>query len=221
MWFLAALERPRQWHRLGVPFSGKRFNRRPARIAKPHRLGGFVEGFPGGIVDGRGKAAIIADAAYLEQLAMPAAGKQQEVGKIEGGIDQPRAKRMPLKVINCDQRLACGEAQSFADKQANHDAADQPGACRRGNRIDVANRHISFVQHLPHQPGQDLDMCARRDLRNDATKRAMCFVLPDHRLGKDLAVARHQRRGTVVARRFKGKDQRHQQCPLPHDSGLR
>ena len=63
-------------------------------------------------------------------------------------------------------------------------------------------------------------MRARGDFGDDAAERAVRFILPDHRLRQDLAVARHQRRGAVVARRFKGKDQRHRRSPLPEAGGF-
>ena len=63
MRLLAALERARQRHRLGVALGGERLDRRAAGIAQPHRFGGLVERLAGGIVDRRGEAAILADTA--------------------------------------------------------------------------------------------------------------------------------------------------------------
>ena len=70
-------------------------------------------------------------------------------------------------------------------------------------------RDIGFVQHLADQPGQDFDMGPGGDFRDHAAERAMRVVLTDHRLRQDLPVAADQRRGAVVAGRFKGQDQCH------------
>ena len=50
-------------------------------------------------------------------------------------------------------------------------------------------------------------MRARGDLRDHAAIGLVRLVLPDHGLGKDSPVARHQRHAAVVARRFEAQDQ--------------
>ena len=56
----------------------------------------------------------IADPAHLEQLAMAAAGEEQEVGKVEIAIDQARRQRMAFEMVDRDQRLAGGDRQPLA-----------------------------------------------------------------------------------------------------------
>ena len=105
--------------------------------------------------------------------------------------------------------LSAASARPFADQQADHHPADQPGSGGSGNGVDLADTDIGFVQHLADQSGQDFDMGAGGDFRDDAAERAMRVILADDRLRKDLPVASDQRRGAVVAGRFKGEDQRH------------
>jgi hypothetical protein len=65
------------------------------------------------------------------------------------------------------------------------------------------------MQHLPDQAGQYLDMGAGGDFRDHAAERAVGIILPDNGLRQYLPVAADQRNGAVVARGFKGKDERH------------
>ncbi len=130
---------------------------------------------------------------------MTAAGKQQQIGKIEIGIDQARAERMAFEMVDRDQRLAGRERETLAGEQADHHPADQARPGGRGDAIDLGNFNIGFAQHLADQAGKDIDMGARGNFGDNAAERAVRFILADHRLGEDLPVAGHQRGGAVVA----------------------
>ena len=81
----------------GSPSCGQRLDRRAAGVGEAEQFGGLVERFARRVVDGRRQPAIIADAAHFEQLAMAAAGKQQQIGKVQVRIDQPRATAHGLR----------------------------------------------------------------------------------------------------------------------------
>ena len=108
MRFARADQRPRQRHRQRVAGRGKLLDRGTAGIGQPEQLGGLVERLARRIVDRRRQAAVIAHAAHLEQLAVAAGDEQQQVGKLQVGIDQPRRQRMTLEMVHRDQRLAGG-----------------------------------------------------------------------------------------------------------------
>src|SRR5690349_8013949 len=92
---------------------GERFEGRPTWIVEAEKLGGLVECLPGRVVDRRCKAAIVADPADLEQLAMAAGDEQEKVGKIEVRIDQSRTERMSFQMVDRDERLTGRERQSL------------------------------------------------------------------------------------------------------------
>ena len=152
---------------------------------------------------------------------MSAAGEEQEIGKIETDIDQPRAERMAFEVIDGNQRLACGEREALAREQPYHHPADQARSGGRRDRIHFANCYIRFVEHLADQRRQYLDMRTSGDFGHDAPKRAVRVILADDGLRQYLPVASDQGHGAVVAGRFKGKDQRHRTKPLPQRPALR
>jgi hypothetical protein len=207
--------------------SGTAWDRRPwpaprspgRRIAQAEQLGRLVERLARGVVDGGREPAIVADAAHFEQLAMAAAGEQQQIGKSSFTIDQPRAERVAFEMIDRDQRLSA-RAPALADQQADHHPADQPGpavaaiastspiamsascsTCRtspagfrhgRGRRFPGPRRRTAGARHSAHD-----------------------------RLRQDLPIAADQRHGAVVAGGFKGQDQCHLSEPLPETPALR
>ena len=80
-------------------------------------------------------------------------------------------------MIDRDQRLAGGQRQALAGEQRDHHSADQPRAGGRGDGVDVADRQLGVIEHPADQAGQDLDMGARGDLRDDAAERLVRGVL--------------------------------------------
>jgi hypothetical protein len=124
---------------------------------------------------------------------------------------------MAFEMIDRDQRLARRERQTFSREQRDHHAADQAGARSRRDRIDVARRQLRLAQHAFDQVRQNLDMGARRDLRNHAAIGLVRLRLADDRLRENAPVARHQRRGAVVAAPLKAENDAHfVSGPLPH-----
>ena len=111
-------------------------------------------------------------------------------------------------MVDRDQRLAGGEREALAGEKRDHHAADQSRPGRRRDCVDVANRHVGVIEHLADQTRQDLDMGARRDLRDDPAIGLVRAVLPDHRLRENAPVAGHQRYRTVVARGLKARGSR-------------
>ena len=149
---------------------------------------------------------------------MAATGKQQQIRETEVRIDQPRAERMAFEMVDGDERLAGGEAEPLAGEQGDHHPTDQARAGGGGDGVDLANGDVGLGQHLADEAGQDLDMGAGSDFRHHPAERAVRLILADDRLGEDLAIAGHQRRGAVVARGFEAEDQRHGRSPL-HQRG--
>jgi hypothetical protein len=51
---------------------------------------------------------------------------------------------MAFQMVDRDQRLARGKRQRFGRHQPDHDTADQPRPGRRGDRIDLGERHAGL-----------------------------------------------------------------------------
>ena len=185
------------------PVAGRRqlLQRRSARIAQPHSLGDLVEGLARRVVDGRAQSAHVADAAHLQQLAVPARDQQQQerIGRLR---PQPRRHRMTFQMVDRDQRQPPRQRRRLAVGQAHHDPADQARPRRR--------RHA--VQRAPVQPGlghgptrhavDHLHMAAGGDFRHHPAIGRMIVDLAVDDAGQHLGARRrqsHHRGGGLVA----------------------
>ena len=90
MRFGRAFQRARQRDSLGIPQCRGPFDGGTAGEAQAKQLGGLVERLARRVVDRRGKAAIGSNPLDQQQLAMSARYEQQQIGKFEVGVRQPR-----------------------------------------------------------------------------------------------------------------------------------
>ena len=146
-----ALQRPRQGEARPVPFGGPGLNGRSARIAQAQHLGGFIEGFPQGVVDGGAETPVTPDALDGQQLAMAAGNQQQQVGKIDA-VGQPRRQGMPFQVIDGQERQLMNGGDRLGRHDADHDAADQAGAAGRRHGAEVLEFDPRRLHCLVDQP---------------------------------------------------------------------
>ena len=72
----------RQGKPVGVAGHCRGFERRSTRITEAEQLGGFVERFADGIVDGAAESDIIANTLDRQQLAVATRYQQQQLGKV-------------------------------------------------------------------------------------------------------------------------------------------
>ena len=200
------LARSFQWARqgdgLGIALERQPLHRRPAGIAQHQQLGGLVESLAQRVVNGGGKAAIAPHAFNGEDLAMPARDQQQQIGKAEGFIRQPRRERVAFEVIDRQQRLACRHRQRLGAHQSDNHPADQPRPCGGGNRVDIGKAKARLAHHPFDHRRQALGMGARGDFGHHPAIGRMFGFLAGDRLGNDRPVAAHQRHGGLVATRF-------------------
>ena len=135
--------------------------------------------------------------------------EQQQVGKAQACIGQPRRQRMTFQVIDRDQRLFARHRQRLCGNEADHDPADQARTGSGGNGIDISQPHAGIGQRFRDQGSQPLDMRARRDLGNDPAIGPVRIVLRGDPLGKDRPVGAHQRGRGFVAGRFNAENNPH------------
>ena len=200
-----SLQRSRQRHDR-LPQRRRLLDVRPAGKAQAQQLRGLVERLARGIVDRRRDPAIAADALDQQQLAMPARHQQQQIGKGEVRIGQPRAERMPLQMIDRDERLARRMRQRLAGDEPHHHAADQPRPCRRRDRIDLIQSQPGILERRRDQRLQRLDVRARRDFGHHAPEGRMRRLLPCQPVAEHLPIAGDERGGGFVARGFEAED---------------
>ena len=140
-------QRPRQRHGRRVALGRQLFDRRAAGIGQAEQLRRLVERLAGRIVDRRRQPAVVADRRALRAAGNARPNQQQQIGKIEIGIDQPRAQRVAFEMIDRDERLAGAERDALAREQRDHHPADQAGPRGRGDGVDLGDRLAGFRQH--------------------------------------------------------------------------
>ena len=208
-----AKQRPGQRHGAAVAAGRRLLHRRTAGKAEAEQFGGLVERLARRVVDGGGEAPVAAEPFDEENLTVAARDEQQEIGKSKVGLAEHRRQRMAFEMVDRDQRLAARQRQPLGGDQADDHAADKPRAGGGGDRIDLVERRPSLFQRFLDQPRQNLDMGARRDLRDDAAERPVGALLPRQPMGEHPPVGSDQRRRGFVAARFNAEDQAHARFP--------
>ncbi len=112
---------------VGSPSLRELFDGRSSRVAEPEQLGSLVERLARRIVDRRREAPVVADAAHFEQLAVPARDEQQQIGKAKIRIDQPRAERVALQMVDAISGLPAASASPLPASSATITPPMRPG----------------------------------------------------------------------------------------------
>jgi len=73
-----------------------------------------------------------------------------------------------VQVIDGHERQASRPCERLRGRHADEERADQPRPGRDGDGVDVVERRARLVQRLLDDRGDELEVPARRDLRDDA-----------------------------------------------------
>ncbi len=188
--------------RAGSPALRGALHRRSARIGQAEHLGGLVEGFADGVVDGAAELLVIADAAHRDQLGVAAGDQQQQIGEADA-VGEARGQRMGFQMVHRDERLAGGQRDRLRRGEPDDDTADQPRPGRGGDAVEIAQGDAGFRQRALDDAVQHLDMGAGGDFRHHAAIGRMVVDLREHHIRQYLAdaalTAAHHRRGGFVA----------------------
>jgi hypothetical protein len=75
---------------------------------------------------------------------------------------------MPLEVVNRHRRNLQRVGQAPGDRAADEERADEPGARRVGDAVQVRELEPGLPQDLPDEGEYLPDVVARREFRDDA-----------------------------------------------------
>ena len=134
---------------------------------------------------------------------MAAAHQQQQEG-VGNVVGQSSGKRVALEVVHRGQRLAQRQRHGFSKREPDHHPADQarPGGGR--DPVEFRRADVRFGKRLGGDGFDNLDVGARRDLRNDSAEGGVTFDLAgDDRgeyVGATIRQPHHGRGGFVAAR---------------------
>jgi hypothetical protein len=96
-------------------------------------------------------------------------------------------QRVRLEVVDGDERLAARQRHTLARHQPNKHAADESRTSRGRHAVEILGRDFGPRERARDQQVDDLDMGARRDLRDNSAERRVCGDLAHQLVGKDFA----------------------------------
>ena len=132
------------------------------------------------VVDGAADTGIVAQPVHRDQLTMPARDQKQQK-RIGDPVCEAGCQRVPLKMVDADQRQARRRRNPLGAHHAREDAANQSRPGGGGHRIQIGERHVRLGQRGLDAVIQPFDMGARRNLRHHAAERGVQAILPpDH-----------------------------------------
>ena len=179
----------------------------PPGIAQPEQLGGLVEGFAGGVVQGFPQRFVGADAGNLHQLAV-AAGNQQgderEGGRI--GFEQ-RREQVAFEMVDADDRHLEREAQRGGNAGADQQRPGQPRPFGIGDGLDIVQGAAGLLQDLPGQRQHAPDVVARGEFRHHPAVFGVHRHLGVQRMGEQAALRMVQSNAGFIAGGFDSEDE--------------
>jgi hypothetical protein len=132
------------------------------------------------------------------------AGRDRDVGA------QPGRDRVAFQVVDRDQRHVASQRHGLAERQADHHAADQAGAGRGGDAVQVLERQARGAHGLGGDGVDGFHVGAGGDLGHHAAERGMLLELRADDRGQhaDRPVRRaaHDRGRGLVAAGLQAKD---------------
>src|SRR5204863_7640730 len=119
-----------------VAGGGESIHLRPSWIRQAQELGGFVEAFPGGVIERGAKQNMIKFTTHVDQHGVPAADDQGNIwtkpreigaGRFRGN---PGGIQMRFVMMHTDKWFAQGEGDGLPRATTNHEGIGKPGTAR-------------------------------------------------------------------------------------------
>ncbi len=104
-----------------------------------------------------------------------------------------------MQMVDRDERQPACPGQGLCGRDANEQGADKTGSLRDGDEVHVVERGVGVVERPSNRRKQQLEMMARRDLRDDAAVPRVQLGLRGDDVGEEPAVLRDERRRGLVA----------------------
>ena len=142
----------------------------------------------------------------VEQQRVAAAREQTRERWLEGGGLEEERRHVPVQVIDGDERQPPRPGERLGSREPDEQRADQPGAGRDGDGVDVVERGPRLLERLADHRRDQLEMPARGDLRDDPPVFRVQFGLRGHDVGTNLTAGGDDSRGCLVTRGLDPED---------------
>jgi hypothetical protein len=141
-----------------------------------------------------------------EEQRVAAAREQAQERRVERVRLHVQGCDVPVQVVDRDEGQPLRPRDRLRGREADEERADEPGALRHGDALDVREARPRLGQRLAHDRRDELEVAPRRDLRHDAAVALVQQRLRrDH--GREHAPALVEERGRgLVARRLEAED---------------
>ena len=188
--------RPGEGDGAGVALFGDRIDGGTAGIPETQIAGHLVEGFTGGIVDGRPKHAIATMSLHQHQQGVTSRHQQHDHRQFDLGILEECGIEMRLEMVHGHERHIPDQCQRLGRADTDEECADETGPDGGGDGIDMVVIDAGLDQRTSNDWSEQFHMGTAGDLGDHTTE-----------AGMEVDLARHDRREHLM--------------PVDHDSGGR
>jgi len=190
---------------------GETIEYRSAGIAEGQELGDFVVGFAGGVVTRLrdffiGEGWLRGVLSNFIQDRVTTGNDEADGGKLRPlpcfvSFEENRVD-VPFEVIYRNERLVQSLGERFRVGDADEQCADEAGALRDADRVDVLEREVGFAESFADYRDDLPEMFARSEFWHDAAVLAVNIDLRSDDAGQDFAAVGHDGGSRFVAGRF-------------------
>ena len=153
----------------GSALLGQTGEQRTTRIVQPHQLGGLVERFASGIVDGFAQQLITADAINPYQHGVTTGYQQRHEGELGSFLFQHGGQQVAFHMMDGDGRLVPRHRQRAANGRPHQNGANQTRTRGIRDAIDVIFAQSRLLQCGLDQRDRLANMIPAGELGDDAT----------------------------------------------------
>ena len=138
---------------------------------------------------------------HLDQLRMSTGNEQCEkrIRRFFIAIEK-RGKDVSVQVIDGVERLVRREGERFCRRNTDDEAADQAGAARDRDCIDVGKTQLSAAERVVDRCREQRDVLTARDFRDDTAVLRMKRVLIGRHARQHVAAVAHDGGRGIIAR---------------------
>ena len=133
---------------------------------------------------------LVGVAADVDQHRVPAAREQAEERRLDRLRLEVERGDVAVQVVDRDERQVPRPRDRLRRGDADEQRADEARALRDRDAVDVVERRARLPERLAHDGRDQLEMPARRDLRDDAAEPRVQVRLRRDDVRADLAVRR-------------------------------
>ena len=126
----------------------------------------------------------------VEQQGVAAAREQAQERRLDRVGPEEERRDVAVQVVDGRERQAARPGQRLRGRDADEQCADEPGALRDRDRVDVVERRSRLAERLAHDRDDELEMPPRRDLGDDAAVAGVQVGLRGDDVRADLALPR-------------------------------